>query len=224
MEQDSDAIEARLSSVLGPVDYRTDVVKLHKRLANAGALTRRRLVEMAAGLLRDSGVLEAEHSRVLMARLLVALLPDSMEIIGRLLSDTQPDVKSAEMHFSLFVALEELPRLSRGTLLSEVIPFIERYLLEIREEAAEAAWMAGDLLGDHWPLAIGLPVLVRATREATHDAGREGAIHGLSHALGRVDTRGQWDIIQVLRRVADSDSSDTVRRYADSVVTDLRSL
>ena len=225
MTNGTDAIGARLSSVLGPVDHRTDVLELQRRVSGAGALTRQRLVEMLAGSLEDAGALATEPSRVLQARLLVALLPASITIVERLLSKVEPDSTTAELQFSLLVALEDLPDMHEGsTLVERVAPSIEGYLLQVREDSAQAAWMAGDLLGDHWPLEIALPVLLGVSRTATHVAGREGAIHGLSHVLKRVDKREQWEIVQTIRQIAERDRSNQVRRYANSVMTELRDL
>jgi hypothetical protein len=84
--------------------------------------------------------------------------------------------------------------------------------------------MAGDLLGDHWPLNESLPVLQRLATDARFVAGREGALHGLAHALDRAEKAQQWQIVATLKLVAEKDRSAKVRRYASSIIGDLRGI
>jgi hypothetical protein len=82
--------------------------------------------------------------------------------------------------------------------------------------------MAGDMLGDHWPIEEALPILKRAAARARYAAGREGAIHGLSHALERAPKALQWSIVGTLKNVTQKDRSYRVRQYAAMVLGDLR--
>jgi len=219
------SVDAQLSKFLGPVDYTTPVSELKARIDRKGDFTGRRLVGELERLASRAGLLESEQSRVLIARVLVALVPGSLSLIESYLHTTHVSEESAELQFSLFVALSELPALlDDSRLLSMITDMVRRYLLGIDTAASQAAWMAGDLLGDHWPVLLALPVLVDVAKTAGHAPGREGAIHGLSHALSRTSKRDQWRIIQALKNVATSDTNESVRRSAEMAMSSLRGL
>jgi hypothetical protein len=105
-----------------------------------------------------------------------------------------------------------------------VLRLVEEYLCHVQRDTARAAWMAGDLLGEHWPLDQSLPSLRATAMKARYRAGREAALHGLSHALGRAAKRDQWSILETLKHVAAFDRSRKVRNYATSIMEDLRGL
>jgi hypothetical protein len=79
--------------------------------------------------------------------------------------------------------------------------------------------MAGDLLGDHWPLREGVPPLIRAAKGARFVAGRRGAIHGLAESLQRTrsDSRLAVWVMRCLADVAHDDASQRVRWDAQLV-------
>lgn len=82
--------------------------------------------------------------------------------------------------------------------------------------------MAGDLLGDHWPLDEALPALTLLVKKARHPAGRRAAVHGLSHAIERATKHEQWKIVETLRGAADADESGAVRRAANAALNSVR--
>lgn len=218
------SVEAQVSKLMGPVNYTTPVPELKARIDGMGHFISRRLVRELEHLASTSSAVKNEQSRVLVARLFVALLPASLFLIESHLQTTNVSEETAELQFSIFVALSELPTLFSGSdLLSKVTDIVRRYLFGIDTNASQAAWMAGDLLGDHWPVSLALPVLLDASKAADHVPGREGAIHGLSHALSRTSKPDQWRIIQALKDVAASDRNDSVRRSAKMAMSTLRS-
>lgn len=164
-------------------------------------------------------------TRILVARTVVALLPESLELVERLLANTKANPMIAELQFSLFVALEDVSAMSDGsTLVRRLAPVVEAYLLRVRRDTAQAAWMAGDLLGDHWPLDEPLPKLVGAAHEASYVAGRMGAIHGIAHALDRVGKRQQWELVDALQKIAVGDRSRFVCSYARLALGSMRGM
>ena len=108
--------------------------------------------------------------------------------------------------------------------LDSVLALVEAYLMSTNSAVASAAWMAGDLLGDHWDLRQSLPILTRLATQARYVAGRDAAIHGLSRALARARKASQWAIVQVLKDVSRHDRSRRVRSHARGIVGHLRGL
>jgi hypothetical protein len=158
---------------------------------------------------------------MLLAKVIVALLPESFPQLQDLLTPDGNGV--AEAQFSLFVFLDDAPRLlNRREQRDRVLSLVGQYLLKVRHDAARAPWMAGDLLGDHWPFEESTPVLIHAARHGRFVAGREGALHGVSHALQRVPQRLQWELVSILKSVAEKDRSVKLRRYAQEILGDLR--
>jgi hypothetical protein len=62
----------------------------------------------------------------------------------------------------------------------------------------------------------------RTARLAKYAAGREGALHGLAHAIDRASKREQWTIVELLKTVARADHNPRVRRHAAGVLGPLR--
>jgi hypothetical protein len=88
------------------------------------------------------------------------------------------------------------------------------YLKNLKKETAAAAWMAGDLLGDHWKGKEADKILLKVVKTAASPAGRKGAIHGLSHLAEKSSKDEQSKILKVLTDVSQNDSDSQVRSYA----------
>jgi hypothetical protein len=217
-----DALENFLQSVGAPVaSTKLSVSDIARVLQMVGKLPRARLVEHIREIVTNPRMLADEPLRVALAKIAVAILPDSLPLIAAILKRS-PASQLGEMQFSLFVFLSDAPGFLSQRHMPAIQRLIERYLLSVRSRAAQAAWMAGDLLGDHWPLPQSLPFLLRAAKLAKHGAGREGALHGLAHAIDRGSKRQQWVIVERLKTIAGTDRSPAVRRYAEQILGPLR--
>ncbi len=195
------------------------------RLKRARQLERTILLDQLKREVAMRAEMESEDQRALLARLLAAFLPDSLPLVDVVLSDPHTTGAIGELQFSLFVALSDIGGDADYLDVREPITaYMKRYLLAIEDDAAQAAWMAADALGDHWPLDAGLQILLEAAEGALHPAGREASLHGLSHALARATKRQQWEIVEVLRRLEAGDSSESVRRYAEAIQGEIRGL
>lgn len=219
-----------MSAPAGALNLRTaDVAQLAQRLAALSAFRRRRLMQLTSTTVlgMPRGVINksrAENLRVALAKTTVALLPDSLDLMRQILANNRTG-EFAELQFSLFVFLGDVNGLPGvGSVTETLLALVGGYLRTVKTAAAQAPWMAGDLLGDHWPLEESLPVLADAARFARYVPGRAGALHGLSHALARSDKRAQWRIVEVLQNVARSDRSQHVRASALHVLGPLRGL
>ena len=159
-------------------------------------------------------LMENDDHRIASVKVGLALLPSTAPHVERALRRFRSKM-DYELHFTLFCFLDEVPGLSRGCEFSARIPgLVAEYLLHVPKETACAAWMAGDLLGDHWHLATGDGLLRRAAREARYRSGRAGAVHGLHMAASRGQGRRRDEIILLLREVAQRDSSSSVQASA----------
>lgn len=220
----TDGLIRRIKSRLG-LSARTPVsavslAEVRQRVARLSAVKRRALGYRSAKALAKEHATRDETVRVFLAKVIAAALPDSLPWLAELLKP-RPGAALAEVQFSLFCFLDIAASDSRPAA-ADVLGLVETYLLNISRESAHAAWMAGDLLGDHWPLRASLPVLTAAVSKGRFAAGRLGGIHGLSHALARASKREQWAIVDVLKQVALTDRSSRVRSYALSVLGDMR--
>lgn len=150
--------------------------------------------------------------------ILIAMLPETEDAIHRCLTRSV-DVLDSEVQFTLFCFLDNVPDLKVGSQSSnKILGFVEEYLMNVRTNRAGAAWMAGDLLGDHWDLEESFPILVQLSKKARFVAGRRGAVYGLKQAAGREEHRKD-EVIKLLKDVAREDRSESVRISAENCLS-----
>lgn len=183
---------------------------------------RTKLAERLEELLVSEEYLRSEETRVTGAKALILLLPSSLPHLERLLARRHGS-RTGELHFSLFCFLDAVHRMRlENAVCSRVEGLVGDYLKSVRSSEGQAPWMAGDLLGDHWPPERAVPILCEAALHGRYAVGREGGVHGLSHALERSDKATQWKIVAVLQEVSRADRSKRVRGYAELVLGNLR--
>lgn len=204
--------------------YKSEVHQIVKRLIGVDEWQRDTFLKSFDLVVGTGGLARDERVRIAAIKLVVALLPRSIGHVERALASTGTR-GSYELHFTFFCFLNAVLHGRINEPIEKTVrALVEKYLHNVRTPAAHAAWMAGDLLGDHWPLPVSLPVLLRQARTARFVAGREGALHGLSHALERAPKREQWRIVGTLRSVSRTDRSRSVRAYADAILGALRGM
>jgi hypothetical protein len=199
-------------------DIRTaPVASLRREVEAMTNASKAGLLKKTASALESKAVVTSEDLRVGLVKVAIALLPDSLPLIRTVIIDER-NRYDPEVRFSLFCFLGEILGLSIGEAIEEEIcDLVSTFLAEVRTNAAQAPWMAGDLLGSHWRAAPGVSALCEVAKEARFVVGREAAIHGLSHALERSPELHD-SIHRVLNEIADADRSGRVRRYARSVL------
>jgi hypothetical protein len=160
-----------------------------------------------------------QRERVRAVKVLVALLPESWAIVQRWLrAGAEP--RTHEVLFTLFCFLDDIPSEPRTKALrGTVLKLVEDFLIQVRKDPKLAAWMAGDLLGDHWELQESLPILFRVAKGARFVAGRKAALHGLAHALSRTKGSSRSRIRRVLAEVQEADRSGTVRQESEFILS-----
>jgi|GEM_PF-2046880 len=162
--------------------------------------------------------------RIVAVRVIVALLPLSLAAIADLLSRCQ-NKHHYEVHFTLFCYLDsaqEMPDAS--SLTKDVLLLVENYLMTVPRKTALAAWMAGDMLGEHWNEQEAAPLLMRTAQGAKYSVGRELSVLGLGDMLGRLPVGSAFhkDILKTVRKVSSSDPSRYVREDAKMLLKQWR--
>ena len=165
-----------------------------------------------------------EAVRIAAVRVLVALLPTSLAAIADLLSRCQ-NKHHYEVHFTLFCYLDwaqEMP--DAFSLTEDVLLLVENYLMTVPRKTARAAWMAGDMLGEHWNEQEAVPLLMKTAQGAKYSVGRLQSVFGLAHMLDRlpVESDTHKSILKALRKISSSDPSKDVRKNAKGELRDWR--
>ena len=180
---------------------------------------REQLLGVCEEAFRHTWSLRDPMDRIAYARVLVALLPTSLPLVGKWLARRGSAV-DYEVHFSLFCYLDwcqELPEAS--SVGPAILDLVSSYLVTVPADTARAAWMASDLLGDHWPASEAWPVLLDLTRRARYAAGRKAALSGIETVVRKGTTPAQArEAVSVLRRVSLGDRSPAVRDMAARVM------
>lgn len=198
------------------------VPELRRYLERVGAVRRSAMVAQAKQVLKDRSLVAREDVRIAAVKTLVADLGRNLEFVRSLLKVCASH-DSYEVQFTLFCWLdrEDLPPDQR--LKNQVLSVVVEYLLGVERETAHAAWMAGDLLGDHWRTQAAHNALQRIALQASHPAGRKGAIHGLEESCRWVSPSRRVGVVRLLTRISHSDPRSSVRDYANSVLSRLTS-
>lgn len=206
--------ESALARAVG-LDVRgASVAEMVDRMSTWDPLKRSELLRRAGEAARGDQAAANEGLRIGLAKALVALLPDSYEVISQLL-EWRAGVLAYELHFSLFCFLGDNPEVTADPLSRDrMATLVEAYLRTVRVGTAHASGMAGDLLGEHWPVKEAVPRLVRLAANARFVAGRQGALDGLAAALGRAQLPTQRQIVAAMRTVAETDRSSKIRDIA----------
>lgn len=196
---------------LAPVD------RLTRALRSISADSRRTLVgSLKYAVCRQPSEV-SEDEWISQAKLLLALLPETTELVRGLLGSQAR--RDAELQFSLFCFLEELTRIPTARSLTREVPgLVETFVAARRTDWGMAAWMAGDLIGDHWPKATARRRLERVLNRGKFAAGRRAAIHGLAHLWARERGGDRDRLAGVLRRAAKGDRDAVVRQAAQSIL------
>lgn len=189
---------------------------IRARIQRLGSMQQAFLERCERTLAESNEVREVEFRKPLID-ILIATLPESEDAIHRCLIRSAGGLDS-EVHFTFFCFLDNVPHLSEGAQSSSrILGFVTEYLMNVRTNRGHAAWMAGDLLGDHWALDESFPILERLSREARFVAGREGAIDGLTQAVGREEKRKEA-VVRLLTEIAGDDRSESVRHTAKTAL------
>lgn len=199
-------------TVLGEDPFEVYPDKIASITSSFKSADRLRFLKKVTNLLKSDRRRKTEE-RIVGARILVALLPDSLDSIQELLI-TRSNRWDYELHFTLFCYLDDsqfLPLTERTK--SEVLKLIFDYLVSARVNTALAVWMAGHSLGNHWAGDEALGYLQRAAVKGVYAAGRKGALSGLEDRLKSM-LEDQETILKTIQDVSIRDSSQELRKRA----------
>ncbi len=98
--------------------------------------------------------------------------------------------------------------------------------MAVPRETARAAWMAADMLGEHWDGEEAMPLLIRTAQGARYRVGRELSIMGLDNILDKLPAEGDAhkNILKTLRKISRSDRSASVRADAKDILKTWRAV
>ncbi len=210
----------RLSkSTLGLYPSTTGVEAMASALGKVSPRRRRGLLAKVSALLQREGYCRNQEERIAGAKVLVAFLPESLELIGKYL-EARTDQWDHEFHFSLFCFLDDSQFLPiPPTTIRTICDLVVEYLASVRQETAAAAWMAGHLLGDHWKGKEALEGLKNVALRGRYAAGRKSAVGGLEEWLAKSNKNEKAEIIRVLNQISIDDHSPRIRSLATSMIS-----
>ena len=204
-----------LRRVLGLDLHNATVDEVRKCIRKLDRKSLEHVLSVCTKVLGDDkiGLRENDSIRIAAILAIVAAVPHSERIMQRLIANTS-NRNAYEIHFSLFCYLAHMPNTTQ--LCSLMLDHVESYLRHVSKNTAKAAWMVGDLLGDHWPLKKTLPVLLKLAQEAKYVAGRDAALYGLRATLANstLTESSRKQVIVALKDISKNDRSETVRSTA----------
>ncbi len=222
-EEDSKVI-AFLNAEVGEDILRAEYSRLIAKVNPLDAEKKAALLAVCVSALSGSQSRGNDAVRIAAARVIVALLPLSLGAIADLLNK-RLNKHQYEVHFTLFCYLDwaqEMPDAS--SLTQDVLRLVEKYLMTVPRKTARAAWMAGDMLGEHWNEQEAMPLLVKAAQGAKYSVGRQLSVLGLEEMLDRlpVESASHKHLRKTLRSISSSDPSKYVREDAKEVLSGWR--
>ena len=206
--------------ILGIDPYKSFIYDITKTIQHLNKANRERLFTLCKSCVNDKKIIRDCSSQLALVKILINLMPESVKIIKELINRKNSKF-DYELHFSLFCFLDNVPYLPGGEKFAREIPsIIEKYLMETNTDTAYAAFMAGDLLGEHWNVNEAMPILMKLAKEARYSAGRDSAVHGLEHILQQLsdDKSKKKEVISLLKGIAKTDRSKDVRIGARMVI------
>lgn len=154
--------------------------------------------------------------RSALVRIIVGLLPESYALLDRLLHN-QSDFHDYEIHFAFFCYLHWTARhKALRDCATDVLKLVRLYMVNARTDQAMAAWMASDMLGDHWETGPATRVLLDVAQNARRPFCRLAALDGIEKLLKRLDSHGS--ILVALSEIGKTDKSRKVREAAAAVI------
>ena len=197
-----------------------DIEVIADRLRSLRKSEQASLLEYCSRILSDTRRSSNETTRVAYVKTLVALLPSSLDLLEKCLK-TRRGKQAYEVHFTIFCFLDELNVMrASGKTKRRILDAVSEYLHSVRSESGNAAWMAGDLLGEHWKTYQTVEILLNTVQEGRYVAGRLGALHGLDERLRQraLSSSLAKSIFDVLEKVSHYDKSLRVRFYASHIL------
>lgn len=168
--------------VLGNLETET----LHSYAAGFTDDEVRDLVTICNALLEDRAYGRTDRNRISAVKLLVALLPDSYPLVRKWIFRTG-DVYFYEVQFTFFCFLSDIFSFTppHPATTTDILDLAKEYLDRVPSDEAYNAFMAADMLGDHWTGDAGIGALVEVARHSRNPVGKKAALGALEDAARR---------------------------------------
>lgn len=207
-----------IEHAISPDVRELDIAALHDLARAIQPTSRENILTTCAVALTMVNSKTTEYERVIIVKAIIALLPHSEQLVRIWLNPSPPN-RNYECQFTLFCFLNEAQDIPAAKHLRDEIPaLVGSYLANIDTSTANAAWMAGDLLGDHWNLDESIPILIEVALAGRFVAGREAALHGLSQAVTNTCRENRDKIKTTIESVSIGDRSQAVRSIAKLIL------
>lgn len=196
----------------------TSVWDLHEYFESCDSSTRTDANLAIVESLDNRNGLADEDTRIMVIKVAIALLPDTLSVIRDCITRSTSKV-DYECQFTLFCFLDEVQPLPLdASIVDGILIEIRDYLMNVSTNTAHAAWMAGDLLGHHWMTTKAVPNLLDVLQTARFVAGRLAALHGLKMMMTECNEEIRDRIGVCLRNVVETDRSEIVRIMAERLL------
>jgi hypothetical protein len=208
--------------MIGLDSYTAEFSDIAERVRRLSAVGREDMLAVCELGFSDRLGIRDEPVRVSVCKVTVALLPQSMQLVSRLLG-LQRDAWDYEVHFSLFCWLDETQAFpERYDCREEVLVLLRGYLRRATCDERDAAWMAVDLLSEHWEVHGALSTLSEVAKEGNADCVRLEALSGLETLRARMDS-ADFDATArpLLVHLSGEGRNEEVRRGADDLFAKL---
>lgn len=201
------ATGASNSSLTNPVE---EIAK-HPAVASKD----KNLVHDTLQALKTKQVANDDDARVAVVKVAIALLPVTSQSLLALLHKRSQ--WHYEMHFTIFCFLDASARLAKArTFASRVPSIVERYLKSLRRDPADSAFMAAEMLGEHWDVKEAFRILSRVAKSPASAIGRKAAVGGLASIAARPEASKtvRQKANEIIEEVSRRDPNARVRAYA----------
>ena len=195
------------------IGYRArSISAIVNEIAQCGSKERGQSLDLAKNAMKSKTVLNNPELRISVVKLLIALLPETEHMLVSMLQ-RRLHLVDFELHFSFFCFIDEVQFLELDDAVVErILRAIQDYLIEIKVTTASAAWMAGDLLGDHWEHSSSLPILYCVVDNAKYFAGKDAALYGLYKAYNKTQSK---EILDRIKDIAENAKGKKLRFSAN---------
>lgn len=194
--------------------HETSVKSIQARILKQSSRGRMRLLNYCQIVLDTPDLSKDQELRVMAAKVLVACLPRSTEVLRRVLRNVHTS-GSYDVHFSVFVWLADADHLDgRRRAVAIARDLMGQYLSDVPAFTGHAAWMAGHALGGHFNDARTVRLLANLVTNARYAPGRSAAVSGLAESLRNLDRPATKTFRDHLVSVAKTDRSSRVRAAA----------
>jgi len=169
------------------------------------------MVETVLKNIKEASKIRNKNNRVILVKLILTFLPQTKAEIIKILTQRNSRL-DFELHFTIFCFLDQIREIRQsGKRKFNVPEIIEDYLMKIKDNTCQAAWMAGELLGVNWDKKNALTVLKKVFFKAKNKTGKEAGLYGLYQIY--LEHRSQ-EALLTLKKIFLLRKNSSISKYA----------